>query len=158
MIGSGLVKGFDHLLLIIFTGNLRLRQPSESRQSVQNSLIFLLTSIPGESTVKSRSRAHLIHGSTTNLGRYIFLLINPIIFFCLINSFSLPRRGYYKCSTVRGCPARKHVERANDDPTMLIVTYEGEHRHTQGAMQENISAGSASAVAGGGTLVAFEST
>ncbi|KAL2544577.1 putative WRKY transcription factor 11 [Forsythia ovata] len=39
-------------------------------------------------------------------------------------------RGYYKCSTVRGCPARKHVERATDDPSMLIVTYEGEHRHT----------------------------
>lgn len=38
-------------------------------------------------------------------------------------------RGYYKCSTVRGCPARKHVERAQDDPKMLIVTYEGEHRH-----------------------------
>ncbi|KAJ1439846.1 Zn-cluster domain [Sesbania bispinosa] len=40
-------------------------------------------------------------------------------------------RGYYKCSTVRGCPARKHVERAQDDPKMLIVTYEGEHRHSQ---------------------------
>ncbi|XP_047157407.1 WRKY transcription factor WRKY51-like [Vigna umbellata] len=38
-------------------------------------------------------------------------------------------RGYYKCSTVKGCPARKHVERAQDDPKMLIVTYEGEHRH-----------------------------
>ncbi|KAI4316207.1 hypothetical protein L6164_024209 [Bauhinia variegata] len=43
-------------------------------------------------------------------------------------------RGYYKCSTVRGCPARKHVERAPDEPTMLIVTYEGEHRH---AIQDN---------------------
>ncbi|KAF7817179.1 putative WRKY transcription factor 17 [Senna tora] len=51
-------------------------------------------------------------------------------------------RGYYKCSTVRGCPARKHVERATDDPTMLIVTYEGEHRHAvQGAMQENVASG-----------------
>lgn len=40
-------------------------------------------------------------------------------------------RGYYKCSSVRGCPARKHVERAQDDPNMLIVTYEGEHRHPQ---------------------------
>ncbi|XP_022865932.1 probable WRKY transcription factor 7, partial [Olea europaea var. sylvestris] len=40
-------------------------------------------------------------------------------------------RGYYKCSSVRGCPARKHVERALDDPTMLIVTYEGEHNHVQ---------------------------
>ncbi|OIT02229.1 PREDICTED: probable WRKY transcription factor 15 [Nicotiana attenuata] len=39
-------------------------------------------------------------------------------------------RGYYKCSSVRGCPARKHVERALDDPTMLIVTYEGEHNHS----------------------------
>ncbi|GJN35378.1 hypothetical protein PR202_gb24147 [Eleusine coracana subsp. coracana] len=40
-------------------------------------------------------------------------------------------RGYYKCSSVRGCPARKHVERCVDDPTMLIVTYEGEHNHTR---------------------------
>ncbi|KAE8774851.1 WRKY transcription factor 10 [Hordeum vulgare] len=39
-------------------------------------------------------------------------------------------RGYYKCSTVRGCPARKHVERDPSDPSMLIVTYEGEHRHS----------------------------
>lgn len=32
------------------------------------------------------------------------------------------------------------MERAIDDPTMLIVTYEGEHRHEiQTAMQENIS-------------------
>lgn len=40
-------------------------------------------------------------------------------------------RGYYKCSSVRGCPARKHVERALDDPSMLIVTYEGDHNHSQ---------------------------
>ncbi|THU57580.1 hypothetical protein C4D60_Mb03t05020 [Musa balbisiana] len=41
-------------------------------------------------------------------------------------------RGYYKCSILRWCPARKHVERALDDPTMLIVTYEGEHCHGRG--------------------------
>lgn len=39
-------------------------------------------------------------------------------------------RAYYKCSSVRGCPARKHVERALDEPTMLMVTYEGEHNHS----------------------------
>ncbi|KAI3522186.1 hypothetical protein L1887_11669 [Cichorium endivia] len=39
-------------------------------------------------------------------------------------------RGYYKCSSLRGCPARKHVERALDDASMLIVTYEGEHNHS----------------------------
>lgn len=38
-------------------------------------------------------------------------------------------RGYYKCSTLKGCPARKHVERARDEPTMLVVTYEGDHNH-----------------------------
>ncbi|XP_078443184.1 WRKY transcription factor WRKY51-like [Wolffia australiana] len=43
-------------------------------------------------------------------------------------------RGYYKCSSVRGCPARKHVERDPHDPAMLIVTYEGDHRHTQLAL------------------------
>ncbi|XP_039044289.1 probable WRKY transcription factor 11 [Hibiscus syriacus] len=48
-------------------------------------------------------------------------------------------RGYYKCSSIRGCPARKHVERAPDDPSMLIVTYEGEHRHSQPATQQNLA-------------------
>ncbi|RDX78203.1 putative WRKY transcription factor 7, partial [Mucuna pruriens] len=39
-------------------------------------------------------------------------------------------RGYYKCTSVRGCPARKHVERAVDDSNMLVVTYEGDHNHS----------------------------
>ncbi|MED6111515.1 WRKY Transcription Factor [Stylosanthes scabra] len=38
-------------------------------------------------------------------------------------------RGYYKCSSMRGCPARKHVERCLEEPSMLMVTYEGEHNH-----------------------------
>lgn len=38
-------------------------------------------------------------------------------------------RVYYKCSTGKGCPARKRVELAVDDSKMLLVTYDGEHRH-----------------------------
>jgi len=38
-------------------------------------------------------------------------------------------RGYYRCSSSKGCPARKQVERSRLDPTMLIVTYAAEHNH-----------------------------
>ena len=47
---------------------------------------------------------------------------------CLDVSFS---RSYYKCSSIRGCTARKHVERCLEDPTMLVVTYEGDHNHSR---------------------------
>ncbi|KAM7472242.1 hypothetical protein LguiA_010425 [Lonicera macranthoides] len=38
-------------------------------------------------------------------------------------------RGYYRCSTSKGCLARKQVERNRSDPTMFIVTYTGDHNH-----------------------------
>ncbi|KAE8679635.1 putative WRKY transcription factor 21 [Hibiscus syriacus] len=44
-------------------------------------------------------------------------------------------RGYYKCSSMRGCPARKHVERCLEEPSMLNVTYEGEHNHPRLPLQ-----------------------
>lgn len=37
-------------------------------------------------------------------------------------------RSYYRCSSA-GCPVRKHVERATDNSTAIIVTYEGIHDH-----------------------------
>ncbi|KAI3693969.1 hypothetical protein L1987_76925 [Smallanthus sonchifolius] len=38
-------------------------------------------------------------------------------------------RGYYRCSTSKGCLARKQVERNRSDPDMFIVTFTGEHNH-----------------------------
>ncbi|KAL2945932.1 hypothetical protein AAZX31_U018900 [Glycine max] len=38
-------------------------------------------------------------------------------------------RGYYRCSSSKGCLARKQVERNRSDPAMFIVTYTGEHNH-----------------------------
>ncbi|KAL3632190.1 DNA binding domain [Castilleja foliolosa] len=38
-------------------------------------------------------------------------------------------RGYYRCSSSKGCPARKQVERSHLDPTTLLITYSYEHNH-----------------------------
>ncbi|CAL0306472.1 unnamed protein product [Lupinus luteus] len=38
-------------------------------------------------------------------------------------------RGYYRCSSNKGCPARKQVERSRIDPTILVVTYSSDHNH-----------------------------
>lgn len=38
-------------------------------------------------------------------------------------------RGYYRCSSWKGCPARKQVERSRVDPSMLVVTYACDHNH-----------------------------
>ncbi|XP_027915100.1 probable WRKY transcription factor 35 isoform X2 [Vigna unguiculata] len=39
------------------------------------------------------------------------------------------KRGYYKCSTSKGCSAKKQVERCRTDASMLIVTYTSTHNH-----------------------------
>lgn len=38
-------------------------------------------------------------------------------------------RGYYRCSSSKGCPARKQVERSSVDPSRLLITYSCEHNH-----------------------------
>ncbi|KAE8703578.1 putative WRKY transcription factor 69 [Hibiscus syriacus] len=38
-------------------------------------------------------------------------------------------RGYYKCSTSKGCSAKKQVERCKTDASMLIITYTSTHNH-----------------------------
>ncbi|XP_076906799.1 WRKY transcription factor 22-like [Bidens hawaiensis] len=50
-------------------------------------------------------------------------------------------RGYYKCSTLKECLARKQMERNKSDPNMFTVTYTGEHNH-QAPTRRNSLAGS----------------
>ncbi|URE28192.1 WRKY transcription factor [Musa troglodytarum] len=38
-------------------------------------------------------------------------------------------RGYYRCSSWKGCPARKQVERSSLEPATLVVSYSFEHNH-----------------------------
>ncbi|GAV83623.1 WRKY domain-containing protein [Cephalotus follicularis] len=38
-------------------------------------------------------------------------------------------RGYYRCSTTKGCLAKKQVERCRTDASMLIITYTSSHNH-----------------------------
>ncbi|KAL2922079.1 WRKY transcription factor 22 [Bienertia sinuspersici] len=38
-------------------------------------------------------------------------------------------RNYYRCSTTKGCQARKQVERSPIDPNMYIITYTSNHLH-----------------------------
>ncbi|KAG2600458.1 probable WRKY transcription factor 65 [Panicum virgatum] len=42
-------------------------------------------------------------------------------------------RAYYRCSSNKGCPARKQVERNRAEPDMVIVTYSFEHNHSNAA-------------------------
>ncbi|RVX01491.1 putative WRKY transcription factor 65 [Vitis vinifera] len=37
--------------------------------------------------------------------------------------------GYYRCSTSKGCSAKKQVERCRTDASMLIITYTSSHNH-----------------------------
>ncbi|XP_057466330.1 probable WRKY transcription factor 65 isoform X2 [Actinidia eriantha] len=46
-------------------------------------------------------------------------------------------RGYYRCSSSKGCPARKQVERSRVDPTMLVVTYSSDHNHPLPTLKNN---------------------
>ncbi|KAG1365300.1 DNA-binding WRKY [Cocos nucifera] len=38
-------------------------------------------------------------------------------------------RGYYRCSTSKGCSAKKQVERSKTDSSLLIITYTSDHNH-----------------------------
>ncbi|KAG6605745.1 putative WRKY transcription factor 27, partial [Cucurbita argyrosperma subsp. sororia] len=51
-------------------------------------------------------------------------------------------RNYYRCSSSKGCGARKQVERSNADPETFIVTYTGDHTHPRPTHRNSLAGSS----------------
>ncbi|CAL9757164.1 unnamed protein product [Musa acuminata subsp. burmannicoides] len=48
-------------------------------------------------------------------------------------------RSYYRCSTSKGCQARKQVEQSRADPGMLLITYTAEHNHPMPTIRNSLA-------------------
>ncbi|XP_047337893.1 probable WRKY transcription factor 27 [Impatiens glandulifera] len=48
-------------------------------------------------------------------------------------------RSYYKCSSSKGCPARKLVERNHLDSSTFIITYTSEHNHSKPTRRNSLA-------------------
>ncbi|XP_022996002.1 probable WRKY transcription factor 27 [Cucurbita maxima] len=51
-------------------------------------------------------------------------------------------RNYYRCSSSKGCGARKQVERSTADPETFIVTYTGDHTHPRPTHRNSLAGSS----------------
>ncbi|CAH9069004.1 unnamed protein product [Cuscuta europaea] len=48
-------------------------------------------------------------------------------------------RSYYRCSSAKGCLARKQVEKSNSEPGTFIVTYTAEHSHSHPTRRNSLA-------------------
>ncbi|KAL8556728.1 hypothetical protein ACS0TY_004260 [Phlomoides rotata] len=48
-------------------------------------------------------------------------------------------RSYYRCSSSKGCLARKQVEESCTDPGMFIITYTAEHSHSKPTRRNSLA-------------------
>ncbi|XP_020575308.1 probable WRKY transcription factor 27 [Phalaenopsis equestris] len=62
-------------------------------------------------------------------------------------------RGYYRCSSSKGCLARKQVERSRTDQGMFVITYTGEHNHPLPTHRNSLAGSTRQKFQAGGTEV-----
>ncbi|KAK3020209.1 hypothetical protein RJ639_046841 [Escallonia herrerae] len=55
------------------------------------------------------------------------------------SSFGVTNRSYYRCSSSKGCLARKQVEQSCSDPGMYIITHTAEHSHSQPTRRNSLA-------------------
>ncbi|XP_042016794.1 WRKY transcription factor 22-like [Salvia splendens] len=112
-----------------------LQDPSPADQEIkqfspQNQQPFTIVSAPKPSPLKTKKRKHhsrnVCHvpadGISSDQWSWRKYGSKPI-------KGSPYPRGYYRCSTLKWCNARKQVERNKADPTMFILTFTGDHNH-----------------------------
>ncbi|GAV76320.1 WRKY domain-containing protein [Cephalotus follicularis] len=56
-------------------------------------------------------------------------------------------RNYYRCSSSKGCAARKQVEKSNTDADIFIVTYTGDHTHPRPTHRNSLAGSTRNKVA-----------
>ncbi|XP_023738555.1 probable WRKY transcription factor 29 [Lactuca sativa] len=52
---------------------------------------------------------------------------------------SIYPRSYYRCSSSKGCMARRQVEQSCTDPSIYILTYTAEHNHPQPTRRNSLA-------------------
>lgn len=48
-------------------------------------------------------------------------------------------RSYYRCSSSKGCSARKQVERSPSNPEIFVITYTAEHSHSHPTRRNSLA-------------------
>ncbi|KAE9592553.1 hypothetical protein Lal_00028643 [Lupinus albus] len=116
-------------------------QPQHQQQQEQKQHNQLHVQVPTTQTPKSRKRKSqqkktVSHVTADNLSSDLWAWRKygqkPI-------KGSPYPRNYYRCSSCKGCAARKQVERSTTEPNMFIMTYTGEHKHPKPAHRNSLA-------------------
>ncbi|XP_038895360.1 probable WRKY transcription factor 35 [Benincasa hispida] len=131
--GGGMVPtGGSNPLCLMENSGIQISSPRSSATKRRKSQVKKVVCIPAPAPANSRSSSGEVVPS--DLWAWRKYGQKPI-------KGSPYPRGYYRCSSSKGCSARKQVERSRTNPNMLVITYTSEHNHPW-PTQRNALAGS----------------